>query len=119
MIRPDSNIPEVYLYRELVDMRSGANSLSIIVQEEMGHHPGSGEIFVFCGKRRNKIKLLMWEVNGFVVWYKSLEKQRFKWPTFMNGDPVVLSGKQLNWLLDGIDLNAFEKHQPIDFLSVA
>lgn len=119
MIRPSNTIPEVFLYRDCVDMRKGANSLSIIVQEEMGRHPGSGEIFVFCGKRRNKLKLLQWEINGFVVWYKSLEKQRFKWPDFMEGSPIVLTGEQLNWLLDGIDLNAFEKHNTIEFLCVA
>lgn len=119
MIRPDNTIAEVFLYRDVVDMRKGANGLSIIVQEEMGRRPGSGEIFVFCGKRKNKIKLLMWERNGFVVWYKSLEKQRFQWPAFMSGSPIILTGEQLNWLLDGVDLNAFEKHQKIEFLSVA
>lgn len=119
MIRPDNSLPEVFLYREAVDMRKGANGLSIIVQEEMGRHPGSGEVFVFCSRHRDKLKLLTWEVNGFVVWYKRLEKQRFKWPSFLEGDPIVLTGEQLNWLLDGVDLNKFEKHRPIDFLSVA
>ncbi len=119
MIRPDNTIPEVYLYRNPVDMRKGAAGLSIIVQQEMDRHPGSGEIFVFCSKRRDKLKLLTWERNGFVVWYKSLEKQRFKWPAFIDGDPITLSGEQLNFLLDGIDLSKFEKHHSIDFLSVA
>ena len=119
MIRPDRFLPRVYLYREPVDMRKGANGLSVIVQEQMGCHPGSGEIFVFCGRSRDKIKLLTWEVNGFVIWYKKLEKQRFKWPEFISGDPITLTGEQLNWLLDGIDLGVVEKHKPIPFLSVA
>jgi transposase len=119
MIRPDRSLPEVFLYRAPVDMRKGANGLSIIVQEDMQRCAGSGEVFVFCSRHRDIIKLLAWEVNGFVVWCKRLDKQRFKWPKFMEGDPITLTGEQLNWLLDGIDLNAFEKHKQINFLSVA
>jgi transposase len=119
VIRPDAALPAVYLYREHVDMRKGANTLSVIVQEEMQCAPGSGEVFVFCSRHRDKIKILTYERNGFVLWYKRLDKQRFQWPKFMAGDPIVLSGAQLNMLLDGIDLNRFEKHKEINFLSVA
>jgi transposase len=119
MIRPDNALPSVFLYREAVDMRKGANGLSIIVQEQMQRCAGSGEVFVFCSRHRDKIKLLTWERNGFVVWYKRLDKQRFHWPSFMEEDPIVLTGEQLNWLLDGINLNRFEKHSSIDFLVVA
>ena len=119
MIRPSNALPEVFLHRDAVDMRKGANGLAAIVQEEMGKFPGSGEVFVFCSRTRDKIKLLTWEVNGFVIWYKRLEKQRFQWPDFLNGDPIILTGEQLNWLLDGINLNVVEKHQPISFQYVA
>lgn len=119
MIRPDNTLPAVYLYRDYVDMRKGPHTLAVIVQEEMDRFPGSGELFVFCSRGRDKIKILTWERNGFVLWYKRLDKQRFKWPLFIDADPMVLTGEQLNMLLDGIDLNRFEKHRLISFLSVA
>lgn len=55
MIRPDRSLPEVVLYREPADRRKGSNVLSIIVQEEMGRHTGSGEVYVFCNRHRARI----------------------------------------------------------------
>lgn len=72
---------------------------------------------MFCNRGRDKIKLLCWERNGFIVWYKRLEKQRFRWPK--SADTVKLSGQELNWLLDGFDIFNNQPHSAVYFDSVA
>jgi transposase len=76
----------------------------------------SDALFVFCNRARDKIKMLCWERNGFVIWYKRLEKQRFKWPRA--GEVLSLSGQELNWLLDGFDIFNNRPHQPLYFDTV-
>jgi len=117
MIRPDTGL-RVYLCREPVDMRKQIDGLALLVQEAMELNPFEAAVFVFGNRQRDKVKLLFWERNGFVVWYKRLERERFKWPDRLAGDTVTLSGQELNWLLDGYDLNVMQPHQVLDFQSV-
>ncbi|SHL92053.1 IS66 family insertion sequence element accessory protein TnpB [Vreelandella subglaciescola] len=117
MIRPDTGL-RVYLCREPVDMRKQIDGLALLVQEAMELNPFDKAVFVFGNRKRDKVKLLFWECNGFVVWYKRLERERFKWPDRLKGDTVTLSGQELNWLLDGYDLSAMQPHKALDFQSV-
>jgi len=78
--------------------------------------PNMAALFVFCNRDRDKIKLLCWERNGFIVWYKRLEKQRFRWPT--SRETVSLTGQELNGLLDGFDLFNNKPYSPVHFSSV-
>ena len=56
---------------------------------------------MFCNRQRAKVKILAWVRSGFVLWYKRLERERFKWPGTNCDDVMTLSGQQLNWLLKG------------------
>jgi hypothetical protein len=67
MLRPKSNV-EVYLYMAPVDMRKSINGLAALVENELALSPMMEVLFVFCNRGRDKIKLLYWERNGFVVW---------------------------------------------------
>lgn len=116
MLRPGNDV-HVYLHIEPVDMRKSIDGLSVLVEQEMALSPSMDAIFVFCNRNRDKIKLLCWERNGFIVWYKRLEKQRFRWPKV--GDTVSLTGQQLNWLLDGFDIFNNQPHAALYFGSVA
>lgn len=116
MLRPESNI-QVYLYAEPTDMRKSMNGLSILVEQEMNLSPMDDALFVFCNKGRDKIKLLCWERNGFIVWYKRLEKQRFRWPVLE--DTLSLTGEELNWLIDGFDIFNNKPHTAVHFNSVS
>lgn len=115
MIRPGPDI-QVYLYAEPVDMRKSIDGLSALVEQEMDLSPTLEALFVFCNRGRDKIKLLCWERNGFIVWYKRLEKQRFRWPKA--GDTISLTGQELNWLLDGFDIFHNQPHMLLYFDSV-
>jgi transposase len=67
MLRPDPRIERVYLHRAPVDMRRQIDGLSLVAKEVMQMDPMSGALFVFINARRNKLKLLVWERNGFVI----------------------------------------------------
>lgn len=115
MMRPDETV-RVLLCREPVDLRKSIDGLSGLVEEELELDPFGAQLFVFANRRRDKIKILYWERSGFVVWYKRLEKARFPWP----GDGervVVLSGRELNWLLDGIDVFRVKPHETLHYAS--
>ena len=115
MLRPGPDI-QVYLYAEPVDMRKSIDGLSALVEQEMELSPAMESLFVFCNRGRDKIKLLCWERNGFIVWYKRLEKQRFRWPK--DGETLALTGRELNWLLDGFDIFNNQPHAAVYFDSV-
>lgn len=116
MLRPANDI-QVYLYAEPTDMRKSIDGLSTLVEQEMLLSASMEAVFVFCNRGRDKIKLLCWERNGFIVWYKRLEKQRFKWPR--SGETINLTGQELNWLLDGFDLFNNKPHTRLYFSSVS
>lgn len=111
MIRPTNNSLSVYIYDEPVDMRKQMDGLAGIVEHAMSAPLYGKNLFVFLNKRRDKLKILCWEKNGFVVWYKRLEKERFKWRK--KDGKINLSVKELNWLLDGYDVAKFTPHEII------
>lgn len=118
MMRPSNKLPEVYLCRESVDFRKGINGLAVLVEDSLSLDPFSETLFVFCNRRRNRVKILYWERSGFCLWQKRLEKSRFHWPRKQPGDVVTLTGQQLNWLLDGYDISRMKPHEKLDFSSV-
>ena len=117
MIRPSLDA-KVYLYTGRVDMRKSIDGLAALVQEGMLLNPMEPIIFVFCNRARDKIKCLYWERNGFVLFYKRLEKDRFKWLSTRDSLTQVINGQSLNWLLDGFDIFNNKPHQSLYFKSV-
>ena len=110
-MRPSNKLPEVYLCRDAVDFRKGINGLATLVEGELGSDPFSEQLFVFCNRRGDRVRILYWERNGFCLWQKRLEKARFQWPQRESGMVVTLSGQQLNWLLDGLDVMRMKPHE--------
>jgi transposase len=99
---------KVYLHREAIDFRVGLNGLAVLVEQVLGMNPFEQALFVFRNKRRDRVKILGWQRNGFWLLMKRLEQDRFIWP-----DAVAvptLTVEQLHWLLDGIDLAVVHKH---------
>src|SRR5690554_4632216 len=80
-LRPSRSMPEIYLYREPIDFRKQANGLAVLIEQELGHSPFTGALYAFTNRQRNKIKCLMWEDNGFILYYKALAEEKFKWPS--------------------------------------
>ena len=98
----------IFLYSQSVDMRKGFNGLSGIVTQQMGGNALSGDAFVFVGRRKDRLKLLVWEPSGFVLYYKRLEAGTFRLPSG-NQLSVELSSAELWALLEGLDVEV--KHR--------
>jgi transposase len=103
------NVP-VYLHRQPVDFRKSINGLSLLVQNAMGMSPFQPALFVFSPRRRDRIKVLYWDQTGFCLWYKRLEKDRFRWPRAAHEDVMTLSAEQFDWLLRGMDILKMKPH---------
>ncbi len=108
-------LTEIYLHRDVVDFRKSINGLMVIVEDEMKLSPFNGALFIFCNRRRDKMKALYWDETGFCLWYKRLEKDKFKWPRKSNNSLINLSEQQWNWLLSGLDVSKMQGHQPLDY----
>lgn len=108
----------VYLHREPVDFRKQINGLTLIVQEEMALDSLQAALFVFTNRRADRIKILWWDKNGFCLWTKRLERDRFAWPVQHKSDVLKLSGEQLSWLLAGFDIFRFPPHQRLNYGAV-
>ncbi len=95
----------VYLALGSTDLRKAINGLSVLVEQSMGLNVFSGDLFVFCNRRQNIIKILYWDNNGFALWHKRLEEHRFKWPKLPE-QVIQINRKQLSWLLVGLDFSS-------------
>lgn len=89
---------KVYIVCGYTDMRKGLNSLVPFVQQNFGIDPYSSSLFLFCGKRCDRLKALLWEPDGFVLLYKRLDNGRYQWPR--NAQEVKpLTWEQFTWLM--------------------
>lgn len=91
-----------------IDMRRSFDGLCAAVIESLGGNPLAGDLFLFRGKRSDRVKALYWDRHGLAIWYKRLEKGRFKWP-HPDAASVELSEQELSLLLDGIDFTRLRR----------
>lgn len=104
---------KVYLAVGTTDLRKSIDGLSIIVLESFKLDPFSKNLFVFCNRKRDKIKILEWDHNGFWLHYKRLEKDTFKWPDNSTSKSIEVDQRQFRWLLDGLSINQNDAHPAI------
>ena len=99
-----------YLYREPTDMRKGFDGLSGLVLSELGQDPLSGDVFIFVNRKRNRMKLLLWDRSGYVIWYKRLEAGSFELPVSAQRS-YPISWEKLVMILEGISLKSVQKRK--------
>ena len=92
----------VYLSCGATDMRKSINGLMTIVQTSFNLDPFSRAVFVFCNRNRDRIKILEWDVDGFWLYFKRLEKGRFRWPQVGDEPTMILDPDELSVLLGGV-----------------
>lgn len=104
MIGDISNATSIFIVTGRTDMRKSLNGLCCIVKDKIGSDPQRCSIYLFCGRRCDRIKILMKEEDGMVLLYKRLDIEgRYQWP--WNGDEVrSLTWKQFDWLMSGLDI---------------
>ena len=108
---------KVYLALGQTDMRKSVNGLSIIVSESLEQDPFSGHLFVFCNRRKNILKILYYDHNGFALWYKRLEKSVFRWPENVS-ELQEIDNRELFCLLQGMDINQPLAHKAEKYSSI-
>lgn len=101
-----------FLYRGCTDMRKGFDGLCALVSAQMGRDLLSGDVFIFVNRGRNRVKLLVWDRTGFVVWYKRLEEGTFELPRFADGArDAELRWERLVMILEGISLGSVKERK--------
>jgi transposase len=113
MLLPSPGI-KVYLAMGNTDMRKAINGLSILVESNMELDPFSGHLFVFCNRRRNILKILYWNRNGFCLWQKRLEKDRFRWPE-TESEVINIGHRELMWLIEGLEIHQKSAHKSLSY----
>lgn len=107
-----SSAQKYYLYREPTDMRKTFNGLSGLVRSELGCNPLLGDVFIFLNRRRDKVKLLVWDRSGFVIYYKCLEQGTFELPSFKATDKsCCLKWQELVLILEGVALGSVRQRK--------
>ena len=101
-----------YLYNSDTDMRKGFDSLSGLVSSQMQLNALSGSVFIFLNKKHNQVKLLLWEGDGFALYYKRLEEGTFEIPAADDKkESLSVSSQQLQLILQGISLKSVRKRK--------
>ena len=108
---------KIYLSCGFTDMRKGINGLSILAGEVISEKIPSGAMFVFRGKRSDRIKILWWDGQGFCLFYKCLDRGKFTWPKSTVSGSVGITKAQLSMLIEGIDWRNPVWSQPPEYLA--
>ena len=117
MLKEVASVTRVYLVTGYTDLRFGIDGLAAVVQGKLELDPYSRALFLFCGRRRDRIKALYWEGNGFVLLYKRLESGSFQWPR-KESEARALTPQQYRWLMEGLSVDQPKAHKPVSGLEI-
>lgn len=94
---------KIFVAAKPADMRRGFDGLAALVREVFDEDPLNGHLFVFCNKRADRVKILWWDRSGFCLWYKRIERGRFRFPASERSH-IQMEAATLSLILEGIDL---------------
>lgn len=117
MLNDFTGAGRIYIACRYTDLRKGIDGLATLVQQQFHLDPFSNTLFLFCGYRRDRIKGLYWEGDGFVLLTKRLETGNFQWPRD-SGAARRLSYQQYLWLMEGLQIDQPKAHRRVVGLSM-
>ena len=106
---------KVFMACKPVDMRKSYQGLSVLVEQLLSHDPFSGHLFVFYNKRRDRLKVLYWNLNGFCIWQKRLEKGKFPIGFSDRGEVADMTAYQLQGLIQGIEWQKIPEPETLSY----
>ena len=115
MLSDFTGADRVYIACGYTDLRKGIDGLAAMVQQQFQLDPFTNTLF--CGRRRDRIKGLYWEQDGFILLYKRLEQGAYQWPRTEN-EVRQLTPQQYRWLMEGLKVEQPKAHRPIDGLRI-
>ncbi len=103
---------KVYIACGVTDLRRGIDGLAGIVKQQFNLDPFSNTLFLFCGRKRDRLKALCWEGNGFLLLYKRLEQGVYQWPR-NEQEARELTPQQYRWLMEGLKVDQPKAHRDV------
>jgi len=104
---------KIFICTVPADMRKAFDGLAAMTKEIIGADPFSGHLFVFCNKRKNRVKILYWDRSGYCLWYKRLEQGQFRFPSDERIARLEVEASELALLLEGIELAGAKRRKRI------
>jgi transposase len=117
MLGDISRAEQIYVACGYTDLRKSIDGLSMLVQQSFQMDPFSNALFLFCGRRCDRIKALYWEGDGFVLLYKRLEQGRFQWPR-TESEARQITPRQFRWLTEGLSIDQPRAVQQVEGLNI-
>ncbi len=107
----------IYIACGYTDLRKGIDGLAALVQQRFELDPFSDSLFLFCGRRCDRMKALYWEGDGFELLYKRLERGAFQWPR-KESEAVAITPQQFRWLMEGLQIEQPKALKPVGRVAV-
>lgn len=117
MLNDFAGAGRIYIACGYTDMRRSIDGLAAMVKQRFNLDPFSDSLFLFCGRKCDRIKALYWEGNGFVLLYKRLENGRYQWPRSEN-EVRDLTLQQYRWLMEGLSIEQPKAHRKASGMSI-
>lgn len=105
-------VEHIYIACGYTDLRSGIDRLASLVKTSFALDPYTKSLFLFCGRQADRMKVLYWDEDGFVLLYKRLERGKYEWPRTPSA-ARELTSQQLRWLQEGLSIDQPKAHRPI------
>ena len=112
MLSDFTGADHVYIACGYTDLRRGIDGLAELVRQQFRLDPFSNTLFLFCGRKRDRIKALYWEGNGFLLLYKRLEQGVYQWPR-SESEARELTPQQYRWLMEGLKVDQPKAHREV------
>ena len=117
MLGDITSAEHIYIACGYTDMRKSIDGLAACVKQIFQLDPFSNSLFLFCGRRRDRMKALRWEGNGFVLLYKRLESGSFQWPKD-EIEAKAITWQQFRWLMEGLSIEQPKAHRKVSGLHI-
>jgi len=117
MLSDFTGAERIYIACGYTDLRRGIDGLAELVRQQFRVDPFSNTLFLFCGRKRDRIKALYWEGNGFLLLYKRLEQGVYQWPRNEN-EARELTPQQYRWLMEGLKVDQPKAHRDVTDISL-
>lgn len=117
MLGDISQAEHIYVACGYTDMRRSIDGLAATIKQSFHLDPFSNSLFLFCGHRRDRIKALFWEDDGFVLLYKRLESGSFQWPR-NEAEVRNLTPQQFRWLMEGLNIEQPKAHKKVSEIRI-
>jgi transposase len=112
-MRDLSSFGRIFVAVDPVDFRKHAHGLALVVEQAFDIRTSDDKkLFIFTNKRRNAVKILYWDNTGYAMWWKTLERDKFRWPKSTEST-LIIKTRELRWLLEGIDFTNIKPHEKL------